>query len=126
MSETIAHRADSPPMSEADQAAFFAETLTRARQAEARTGAHERFIRVADATVRLVFAGDALERALYPALAHLSVEATATPDATFHVWDTASRHPRRRADVTATPTAATSGAWQASGTAARFIGRSSR
>ena len=90
MTEIIAHRADSPPMSEAEQAAFFAETLARAHQAEARVGVRERFIAVADATVRLVFAGEALERALYPAVAHLSVQATAAPDATFHVWDTES------------------------------------
>ncbi len=88
MTEVIAHRADSPPMSEAEQAAFFAETLARAHQAEARAGVRERFIAVADTTVRLVFAGEALERALYRAVAHLSVEATAAPDATFHVWDT--------------------------------------
>ena len=77
-------------MSEADQASFFADTMTRAREAETRGGTQERFIVVADATVRLVFAGEALERVLYPAIAHLSVAATDRPDATFHVWDTES------------------------------------
>ncbi|HEY3812807.1 MAG TPA: glycosyltransferase [Caulobacteraceae bacterium] len=88
MNEIAPHRADRAPMSEEAQQAFFAETLARAHAAEASAGVHERFIAVADAVVRLVFAGEALERALYPAVAHLSVAATATPDATFHVWDT--------------------------------------
>ncbi|HWE46910.1 MAG TPA: glycosyltransferase [Caulobacteraceae bacterium] len=86
MTEALAHRADRPAMSEEDQATFFAATLERAREAEARTGVRERFIAVADATVRLVFAGEALERVLFAALAHLEVEAAA-PDATIHVWD---------------------------------------
>jgi hypothetical protein len=88
MTDSLAHRGDRPPMSEAEQAAFFADALERAREAEARTVVHERFIGVAGVTVRLVFAGAALERALYPAVAHLETGESDHPDATFHVWDT--------------------------------------
>jgi hypothetical protein len=89
MSET-AHLSDRPQKSEAEQRAFFDAAMACTLKAEAATGVSERCIDVAGTCVRLVFAGEALERLLWPAIAHLAVDAPAQPDATFHIWDSAS------------------------------------
>ncbi len=85
--ELLPQRADRASMSEADQGAFFTASLARARQAEAVTGTVERIIAVAGVIVRLVFAGEALERLLYPAIEHLEMEPREAIAATFHIWD---------------------------------------
>ena len=82
-----AHRSDLPRRSESEQQAFFDAVLKCSEQAEARAGIVERFLEVADTTVRLVFAGDQLEKDFLPALAHLEIVPTPDPDVTFHVWD---------------------------------------
>ena len=85
-----AHRSDLPRKSEAEQAAFFDAVLCRAVTAEARAGVVEHFFEVAETVVRVAFAGDSLARLLVPALSHLELASSPTPDVTFHVWDSQS------------------------------------
>ncbi len=81
---------DTPKVSEDVQRGFFEAGLSRARDAESRVGAIEHVLCVAGKTVRLVFAGAALEQLLMPAIAHLRVDASTPADAVFHVWDSES------------------------------------
>lgn len=87
-----AHHFDRPERSEAEQRAFFSELLHRARTAQARAGARVHRYDIDGISIRVVFAGPALERHLTEALAHLEVEDLPgrDADATFHVWDSAS------------------------------------
>jgi hypothetical protein len=87
---TTGPRSDTPARSEAEQQAFFDTVLSRTRLAQLRCGTHVHDLRVGGTVVRLAFAGPALEGQLMPALAHLRIEPVATPDATFHVWDSES------------------------------------
>jgi hypothetical protein len=86
----IAHKSDLPRKSEAEQAAFFDTVLRRSLMAEARAGVVERFFDVAETVVRIAFAGDNLARVLVPALSHLEIPPSPSPDVTFHVWDSRS------------------------------------
>lgn len=56
----------------------------------AAVGSISRSYRIAGYTVRLCFAGGALEPLLTPALAHLASVDAAPPDLTLHLWDGAS------------------------------------
>ena len=85
-----AHKFDLPRSSEAEQAAFFDEVLQRSLMAEARAGVVEYFFEVAETVVRIAFAGDNLARLLVPALSHLEIAPSPSPDVTFHVWDSQS------------------------------------
>lgn len=58
--------------------------------AVARVGASSRSYCIGGYTVRLRFAGKALEPLLTPALAHLAIADDAPPDLTLHLWDGAS------------------------------------
>lgn len=86
----VAHKSDVPRQSEARQAAFFDDVLRRSAMAEARAGLVEYFFEVAETIVRIVFAGESLARHFVAALSHLEVAPTSDPNATFHVWDSAS------------------------------------
>jgi hypothetical protein len=86
----IAHNSDLPRKSEAEQAAYFNEVLERSLTAEARAGVVEHFFDVAETVVRIAFAGDNLARLLVPALSHLEIAPSPSPDVTFHVWDSRS------------------------------------
>ena len=81
------HISDEPLRSEAEQRTFFEAALERSLEAESRTGVRVHDIAVAGTVIRLVFAGDTLERAFMPALAHLAAADDPAPDVTFHVWD---------------------------------------
>jgi hypothetical protein len=69
--------------------AYFDELLEAADRARRAAGALERVFRVAGATVRLSFAGDAMVPAITGALAHLAC-GEAPSDLVVHVWDSAS------------------------------------
>src|SRR5215471_4732377 len=86
----FAHRSDLPRKSEAEQVAFFDAVLQRSLIAEARAGVVEHFFDVAETVVRIAFAGDNLARLLVPALSHLEIAPSPSPDVTFHVWDSRS------------------------------------
>lgn len=82
--------ADRPPRSEEDQRAFYDAVFARAMAAQAARGAIEHWLDVAGVTIRLVFAGDRLEREFMGAVAHLEIAPAANADAVFHIWDSAS------------------------------------
>ncbi|MGD0014836.1 MAG: hypothetical protein ABSD56_10490 [Bryobacteraceae bacterium] len=69
---------------------FFAEALARFEAATAGVGLVERRFRIVDRTVRLRFAGRALEERLTPALEHLATLEEAAPDLTVCLFDTAT------------------------------------
>jgi glycosyl transferase family 2 len=77
-------------LSEAAQLAFFDQALARTGEAEARAGCFRHQIEFAGTRIELAFAGETLSRLFLPALQHLLVPADRRPDATFHVWDSAS------------------------------------
>jgi GT2 family glycosyltransferase len=81
---------DKARKTEQEQAAFFAQALQAAQQAERATDAITVRLDVAETRVDLVFAGDALARLILPALNHLRTESEAAAIATIHVWDSAS------------------------------------
>lgn len=86
----IPHRADTPERSEAEQLAFFDAAFASALEAAKHAPVHEVLLDLADTIVAVRFVGDALVDALLPAIAHLAVDDTHIPLATFHVWDSAS------------------------------------
>src|SRR5512139_1043237 len=86
--EPLPHRSDTPQLSEEAQLAFFDEAMASCATAMARTGRIVRHIDVAGTRVEMIFAGDRLVPALFPALAHLELPADAKADVTLHVWDT--------------------------------------
>src|SRR5580704_11863495 len=90
----IAHVADLPDRSEADQQAFYHATMERALLAEARAGVIRHRLDLAGVRITLCFSGELLARRLMPALRHLEVaadgQAHGRADAVFHVWDSAS------------------------------------
>lgn len=79
-----------PDQQEDKQRDFFHAVLDRSLTAEAKATTVDRFIEVAGFVLNLKFAGDALAQSFGPALAHLEVCASASPDAVFHVWDSES------------------------------------
>jgi hypothetical protein len=81
---------DTPRRSEAEQAAFFDGMLARAQAAEDAAGVREDWFDIAGICVRILFAGPALADGFTGALAHLRVAPMGRPDATLHVWDSAS------------------------------------
>lgn len=90
MEEMTPHPSDTPLRSEAEQRSFFTGLLDAATRAQQATGARCHDLAVAGTIVRLQFAGEAIERLLLPALAHLLVADAGQPDAVFHVWDSES------------------------------------
>lgn len=74
---------------ESEQIDFFARSHERFLRAREHAGGDSRFYRVADTTICLTFAGDALIPLITPALEHLRVPA-AEPDLTLCVWDSRS------------------------------------
>lgn len=85
-----AHKSDLPRRTEAEQRAFYDAVFERCLKAEAKTGTSEHFLDVAGTIVRLIFAGDRLERDFITALAHLEITDAPEADVTFHVWDSDS------------------------------------
>ena len=81
---------DLPQHSEAEQAAFFAGMRECALAAQAKAGAVEHWFDIAGSIVRVAFAGPSLADCFVPSLAHLRTAPAAQPDATLHVFDTAS------------------------------------
>ncbi|HEX4272325.1 MAG TPA: glycosyltransferase [Rhizomicrobium sp.] len=75
--------------SEEEQAAFFEAVHEKALQAQAAAGIVSHVIQVAGTHVRLIFAGDRLEKEIMPALAHLKTDAD-NADVSFHVWESRS------------------------------------
>ncbi len=86
----LPHRSDTPLLSEEEQLAFFDTSMSCSEEAMSRAGRVVRHIDVAGTRVELVFAGERLLPSIFPALAHLELPADAPPDATLHIWDTAS------------------------------------
>lgn len=84
------HRSDLPLRSEEDQHAFFDAALEASLTAEARSGAIVRDLSMLGRRIRLIFAGDALEPLLFPALAHKQLPVAGDADLTLHIWDSAS------------------------------------
>ena len=76
--------------SEAEQRAFFEAALDKALAAEAATSDVVHELDVAGTRIRLVFAGEPLERALMPALRHLRCDDGGAADVVFHIWDSRS------------------------------------
>jgi len=81
--------ADFEARSEEDQQRFFEDVLGRAHRAEAAVGTVIRDLVVAGQRIRLVYAGQALDGLLTPALAHLLASHDGDPDLLLHVWDSA-------------------------------------
>ncbi|MEO8300521.1 MAG: glycosyltransferase [Rhizomicrobium sp.] len=84
------HIADTPRRSEAEQQAFFDQVHGLARQAIAAVGGRQHDLRVAGITIRMIFAGSALEEVLLPAMRHLVVAPVEKPDITLNIWDSES------------------------------------
>lgn len=84
------HRADTPERSEAEQLAFFESAFASVLEASKHVPVHEVLLDLAETIVAVRFVGEALADALLPAIAHLVVDDTHIPLATFHVWDSAS------------------------------------
>lgn len=86
----LPHPSDTPLLSEAQQLAFFDDAMSRAQSAISRAGRIVRHIDVAGTRVELVFAGEPLLEALFPALSHLEIETSGSPDVSLLAWDTRS------------------------------------
>lgn len=80
---------DTPSQSEESQLAFFDAVLDCALVAQAKVGVSERYLDLAGSLIRLVFAGDGMDAAFGPALAHLEVTPGRAPDVSFHIWESA-------------------------------------
>jgi hypothetical protein len=71
--------------------AFFQFVYAIYKKAERNAGgARDRFFSIGDRPVRLRFVGDGLMSALTPALAHLEIPATDSPELTVLIWDSHS------------------------------------
>ncbi len=79
-----------PKKSEEEQKAFVDAVHEKALEAQAATSVVAHVLEVAGTRLRLVFAGDALEKALMPALLHLRSDAPGDADVTFNIWDSES------------------------------------
>jgi hypothetical protein len=109
----LAHRADTPIRSEAEQLAFFDAALESALEAESRVRVIVEHLMVAGTRIELRFASESLARHYLPALAHLVVLRTKrlTSRCAFSTRPRqAWRWSRHRARVRASPIAVTSGA----------------
>lgn len=83
----LPQKSDTPVRADAEQQSFFDAALNLAREAEARAGALEHYLNIADTVVRLIFAGEELRRHFMPALRHLEVPPDPDAGVTFHIWD---------------------------------------
>jgi Glycosyl transferase family 2/HPr Serine kinase C-terminal domain len=81
---------DAPERPESEQRAFYEAVMERSLLAASRTRSREYHLTLAGARIRLLFASETLERHFLPALSHLLSSPADKPDATFHVWDSAS------------------------------------
>jgi glycosyl transferase family 2 len=79
-----------PQKTEGEQRAFFETVRERALRAQEATSAIAHTLAIAGTHVRLMFAGERLERELMPALAHLVCSEPVEPGAVFHLWDSES------------------------------------
>ena len=86
----LAHRADTPIRSEAEQLAFFDAALESALEAESRLRVIVEHLMVAGTRIELRFASESLARHYLPALAHLVVPADKTADFSVRLFDSAS------------------------------------
>ncbi|MEP7270439.1 MAG: serine kinase [Acidobacteriota bacterium] len=76
---------------DADRLAYFRLCLDAYLDAErGASGSIDHHLRVADQTIRLRFAGDALVDRIMPAFAHLETDGSPNPDLTICLWDSAS------------------------------------
>lgn len=81
---------DKASKTEIEQIQFYRQCLDRFEQAAKNTGKVRRYYSIADTSVCLCFAGEAMIPYMTPALEHLRITETSTPDMTIHVWDTVS------------------------------------
>jgi hypothetical protein len=81
---------DMPRVPEAVQQQFFEAMHARARQAQRVQPCFTQDIAIAGMHIRLVFAGEAMRDALWPALAHRATDSGQTPDAVLNIWDSRS------------------------------------
>ena len=86
----LAHRADTPIRSEAEQLAFFDAVLESALTAESRVSVIVEHVKVAGTRIELRFASDSLAQHYLPALAHLVVPADQAADFTVRLFDSVS------------------------------------
>jgi glycosyltransferase involved in cell wall biosynthesis len=91
---------------EDEQLAFFTESLELFHRAAGHTGEIRKYYHIAETTVCLIFAGEALIPFLSPALGHLETDGVAQPDFSICIWDSHSTGiemlppPCNRADFT--------------------------
>lgn len=81
---------DYPVTSEAEQEAFYLESLAASQAAMARAGFEERAISVAGVDLRLQFSSASVAERILPALSHLVVDSAPGHCGTFMIWDSAS------------------------------------
>lgn len=81
---------DKPVKSEFEQVQFFQTCHQRFQEATAKTGQIKYFYDVAGTKVCLLFAGESMVGYITPALAHLKITETNSPDVTFCIWDSDS------------------------------------
>jgi hypothetical protein len=81
---------DKPQKTEAEQVEFFNSCHERFKKAKESVGESAHFYRIGATTVRLLFAGERMVPFFTPALEHLRIPETATPQVTFCIWDSDS------------------------------------
>jgi Glycosyl transferase family 2 len=81
---------DIPQKTETEQLAFFQACYQRFETARERAGESSHFYRIGGTIVRLLFAGTQMVPYLTPALEHLRMPESDTPDVTLCIWDSDS------------------------------------
>lgn len=79
-----------PKKTEAEQIQFYNQCHQRFLNALARTAEVKHYFEVGDTRVCLLFAGESMVPYITPALEHLRIPETETPDVTFCIWDSDS------------------------------------
>lgn len=81
---------DKPSKTEQEQIQFYQQCLEKFNQAVKKTGVIRKYYSIADTSVCLCFAGEAMISYMTLALEHLSISETSNPDMTLNIWDTES------------------------------------
>ena len=81
---------DKPSKTEQEQRQFYQQCLGNFYQAAKKTGEIRRYYSIAGTSVCICFAGETMIPYMTPALEHLRILETSTPDMTLNVWDTES------------------------------------
>jgi hypothetical protein len=84
------HLSDLPHRTEQEQVTFFESVLALSRRACAGAQSIHKDVTIAGVRIRFVFAGPALNHALFGAISHREAPAEGSPDVTLYVWDSAS------------------------------------